>query len=169
MTTHTHAHDLNPHELSVGLRASAAGDLRAEASVELLIRHQRWLEDPELRDQLIRVRDQFGEDLGLDWDAAATLCVAGHLQPEDRAVLAIAISLARAEPIALHLLIPSLQRESVALVTAAIAHAAGTHLQVEHIGELTGTGEWVATSTSPRVQLGPVVAWPERARLDGER
>lgn len=155
------AHAIEHHDLVAGLRAEAVGRLALEAAVELLIRHDRWLREPALVDRLVRVDDPLGEDLRVDWDTAADLIAEALLQPEDRSVLAIAASIAVGEPVALSQRIPAMRRDTVALVLAAIAHAAGTHLQVDHVGELNTAGEWVATSTSPRVSLGPVVSWPD--------
>lgn len=154
-------HTLSRDELMIGLRAAAVGDLATEAATELLIRHGHWIADARTVDRLVVVHDELGEDLALDWDAAEQLHDELALYPEDRAVLAIAASLVGRRSIDLGLVLSQLRRPTVHLVLAAVSHATGTHLQVEHVGELSTAGEWVATSTSPRVQLGPLFAWPE--------
>lgn len=154
---------LTADELAVVLRAAAvaAGDYRAEAATELLIRHRRWLTELEAVDQLVDVADQFGEDVSMNWSAAAQISSSDLGDPEDRAVLAIAASIARFdEPVDLFARLAPLRRDTVDLVLAAISHATGAHHHVEHLGAPSEAGEWTVTPTSPRVQAGALHPWP---------
>ena len=59
-------------------------------------------------------------------------------------------------------LITCLDRNTVALVLAAVSHAAGTHEHREHLpSRVDVAGNPVIGPTSPRVDLGSLYLWPD--------
>ncbi|VTR77238.1 hypothetical protein [Cellulomonas hominis] len=160
-------------ELVDGLRAGASGSLSSEAGVELLIRHWRWLPRPEFIRECVRANGA-GDRLRVDWIAVERYVAAVEGEPGERAIARIAAQLAgHRDPVATPLetmsmhplgwLLASLTREDVDLVLAAIAHAAGSHRQIEHVGEPDDTGRWRVTSASPRLRHASLHPWPSPA------
>lgn len=135
---------------AAGLRRWAKGVYASEAAVELLIRfnHGRLLHGPWIEHD-----DQHGRY----WFSADMVPVdGGVLSGGERRVLEIAASLADpyAARIGLGDLLPGLDREALALVLSAVAHAGGSHEHSEvHFDEHgTYTGSH---------RLAPLYAWPE--------
>jgi hypothetical protein len=96
------------------------------------------------------------------------------VQPGERAIVRIGAQLAGYhDPIAtpvetltvhpLGWLLASLTRDEVDLVLGAIAHATGSHREVEHLGESDGAGGWRITPGSPRLQHASLHDWPPPA------
>lgn len=157
-------------ELTDGLRAGAAGSYPAEAATELLIRHWTWLTRPSFLRRSLRAVHQATDLLSVDWEAVHEYVVTAEATPADRAIALIAVGIGHLpsaealdapQPLPpLGWLLVSLERREVDLVLAAIAHAAGTHRQVEHVGEPDSTGKWRTTSSSPRIALDVLHNWP---------
>lgn len=163
-----------PDELALALRVGAVGSYAAEAAVELLIRHGYWLGRPGFVEACLVPLDAEADTLGVDWMAVVDQVRVSDAAPAHRAVAEIAaqigvgLDVASTEIVAAELrplrwLLASLDRGDLDLVLAAIAHAGGTHDQVEHVGAPTPAGEWAATSTSPRVGRGSLHPWPPAA------
>ncbi|MBW0254485.1 MULTISPECIES: hypothetical protein [unclassified Cellulomonas] len=166
-------------ELTNGLRSGAAGRYPSEAAVELLIRHWTWLARPGFARDCVWAPAGESDVLFIRWDRLIAHASSEQvdLPPADRAVALIAAHLgAWTDPQAdwpglerippLSWLLASLPRAEVALVLAAISHAAGTHDQVDHVGEPgegDGADRWRVTATSPRLPLGPLYQWPDPA------
>lgn len=166
--------NLTVAELTAGMRKAADGDLRLQAATELLIRHWTWLARPDFVKTCMRLDGPTVDVVDVDWALVATYATLDDGPPAERAIAKIAAQLAGhpapgqwstspdAMP-ALGWLLANLDRRDVALVLAAIAHAAGTHLHVDHLGEPGPDGRWTPTSTSPRIRLDPLFPWPEPA------
>jgi hypothetical protein len=149
MTSHDSAPDTVP-----GLRAWARGVYGTEAAVELLVRFQAgrfahpghpWImPDP-------------GE--GWYWIEPDHLTgpTVGYLSGGERRLLAIVASLTGGAPVALSDALDGLDRDTVALVLAAVAHASGSH---EHADMVVESDRGVAFSRGPLPSLYP---WPTRA------
>jgi hypothetical protein len=111
-------------DLTVGLRAWAAGLWCLQAAVELLIGHRVWLRRADFRRCAVGVSD---DGVWLDLTAAAAALEAGGLAcaSSDRQVLLLAASLAEGVPIDLCDAVTGLDASNAALVVAAVAQAAG--------------------------------------------
>lgn len=161
-------------ELTTGMRRAGRGDLRREAAAELLIRHWKWLTRPHLLATWMHLSGPDSDLVDVNWALVATCADLSDAPPAQRAVATIAAQRAghpapgdlpagAGKTPALGWLLANLDRADVALVLAGISHAAGTHLRVEHVGEPTPDGRWIPTSTSPRLRLEALHAWPEPA------
>lgn len=144
-----------------GLRAWAKGMTTLVGAAELLIRcgppllTGPWVEYDDGRD-----RYWFNTETAAD--------SGGWLSGGERRVLDIATSLVDDEkPVALGDAIAGLDRKHLALVLAAIAHAAGSH---EHTIPIFGTG---GDGDQPRItgfdQPGSLFPWPEEAPIAESR
>ena len=111
------------------MRAHARGLYHAEAAVELLIGHQRWLG----RDEFVRRfawvdRAMLGDRFlaGVDWPAAVEALAAGRLpcSGSEGCVLRIAASIAAGVPVDLSGL-SMLDKVNIDLVVEAVLHANG--------------------------------------------
>jgi len=112
------------------LRAHARGLYHAEAAVELLIGHQRWLCRDEFVGRFVWVgRALVGGGLlaAVDWSAAVKALVAGGLacSGSEGRVLRIAASIAAGVPVDLGDCLSTLDRVNVDLVVEAVLHANG--------------------------------------------
>lgn len=143
-------------QLTDALRAWAKGIYPTEAAVELLIRSglssagypwvQRNLDSP---DRWWVDADQINAD------------TIGAYSGGQQRVLRIAAALLGAEPVDLFEDVPGLDREHLALVLAAIAHAGGSH---EHSGELQPdpAGKWNLNGVRHGFRRLPsLYPWPE--------
>ena len=72
--------------------------------------------------------------------------------PEELAVLRVAVSLADGRPVDLAEVAVALDRRTLGLVLAALAHAAGSHDHCAPAGQ----------GADADLRLGPMIAWPAR-------
>lgn len=154
--------------LHAALRAWARGIYPTEAAVELLI-----------RSGLARAGDpwvQPGDDPGwwwLDTDALrAALDEGTHHSGGERRVLSVVASLGGHSPdgFALSEALPGLDRNHLALVLAALAHAAGSHehrdLSAFHAAAATGGP--IDREMLRGEPLPALVPWPDAGQQPGE-
>jgi hypothetical protein len=112
------------------LRAHARGLYHAEAAVDLLVGHQRWLCRDDFVGRFVWVGRAGVEDRLLavvDWPAAVAALAAGRLPCSDSEghVLRVAASIAKGVPVDLNTCLSTLDRESAGLVAQAVLRAAG--------------------------------------------
>ena len=151
------AADLDPLDLENALLRAAVGDYADEAAVLLLVNGGHWLPRLQAADLITLVLDLDGEGLWaqIDWPALAPALSAGLLVGSEceEWVLRTAASIADGSPIDLGDLAAGLDRRTLTLVLAALAHAAGSH---DHPAVTPGPGNPSrAVGTLP-----PAVAWP---------
>ncbi len=108
----------------------AKGLFHAEAAVELLIGHQRWLRCDEFVGRFVWVGQAMVGDRVLavvDWPAAVKALGAGGLpcSRSEGCVLRIAASIAGGVPVDLGYCLSTLDKTNVGLVVAAVLHANG--------------------------------------------
>jgi hypothetical protein len=153
------AADLDLVDVESALLRAAVGDYSAEAAVLLLVNSGHWL--PQLQAAgLITIAlddDTFG---GGPWAAVQWGDLDGALRAGTVSgsgvqlrVLRAAASIAEGDPVDLGDLAAGLDRRSLTLVLAALAHAAGSHEHRAVVRDADG----VERAGAP---LGPVVAWP---------
>jgi hypothetical protein len=101
----------------------------AEAAVELLTGHERWLHRNDFVEAWVETAPALsGEPMaGADWQAAVTALAAGRLPcaASEAQVLPIAASLAEGVPLDLPACLSGLDEVNVILVAAALLHASG--------------------------------------------
>ncbi|MBY5163281.1 hypothetical protein [Salsipaludibacter albus] len=129
--------DPSTDELAAMLRAGATGHVPTEAAVELIIRHGGW--PPRLLanghvDTWPATHDQPAM-ASVDWDAVADrLADHGAQGPaassSERAILAVATSLAGRHDINLGDLLPRLDATNAGLVAGAVGHACNSGIRV---------------------------------------
>ena len=146
-------------QLTDALRAWAKGIYPTEAAVELLIRSglssggYPWVQrSPDSPDRWWVDAHQINAD------------TIGVYSGGQQRVLRIAAALLGAEPVDLFEDVPGLDREHLALVLAAIAHAGGSH---EHSGELQPdpAGKWNLNGVRHGFRRLPsLYDWPEGTR-----
>jgi hypothetical protein len=112
------------------LRAHARGLYHAEAAVELLIGHQRWLGCEEFVDRFVSVGQAMVGEVVLavvDWQAAVEAMGGGGLpcSRSEGCVLRIAASIAGGVLVDLGDCLSSLDDTNVGLVVEAVLHANG--------------------------------------------
>ena len=112
------------------MRAHARGLYCAQAAVELLIGHQKWLCRNDFVGRFVRVvPDPAGDGVlaVVGWRAAVRAVVAGRLSCSDSEayVLRIAASIAEGVPVDLGVCLSSLDERNIGLVTGAVRVAAG--------------------------------------------
>jgi hypothetical protein len=112
------------------LRAHARGLYRAEAAVELLIGHRRWLDRDDFVDEFIEIGPGSicrAAMAFLDWVAVAAALDAGRLGCSDSEgqVLRIAASLAEGIPVDLGAALSGLDEANIVGVAQAVVHANG--------------------------------------------
>lgn len=151
-----------------GLRSWARGVYAVEAAVEVLARYAGGRFARPGWPWVVTDASPAGSGYWLDADALAPVEVAGFSGGERR-LLAVVGSLAGGAPVDLSEALPGLDRASVALVLAAIAHAAGTH---EHRGDLSIDPATGGLVWGPA--LGSLHPWPTdpataTASVGGER
>lgn len=133
-------------EVAAALRRWAEGVYPTEAAAELIIRawNGRLLAGPWIRTGAS----------GWVWFDGTRIAEAGYLSGGERRVLAIACSLVCGEETAVSLndVLPGLDRDALALVLAAIAHAGGSH---EHSEIRFENNAYAGTH-----RLAPLYPWP---------
>jgi hypothetical protein len=115
-------------DLPTALRRHAAGGFCAEAAVELLIEHRRWLGHEEFVGQFVdSTTGLSGQMAWVEWEEAVGAVTAGHLvcSSSEAQVLAIAASIAAGVPVDLGDALTGLDDHNVSLVVEAVAHASG--------------------------------------------
>ncbi len=152
------AADLEPDDIEVALLRAAVGDYAAEAAVLLLANDGYW--PARLRAaRLITVEPEPVDGqlwAGIEWPDLDAALAAGRLtgSGEQLAVLRVAASLAEGRPVDLADVAATLDRRALALVLAALAHAAGSH---DHRAPAPVDG---GSDTGKR--LPPLALWPAR-------
>jgi len=148
--------DPDRSDTNATLRTWAKGLYSSEAATELLIRafggrfaepHWPW------------IHQESDGQTWVEFDAIPDNI--GRLSGGERRVLTFVAGLGASAPIDLADVVSGLGRDNVALLLAALSHAAGTQEQVEYIPTPTSDGVPVLDPTSPRLNLGPLCQWPE--------
>lgn len=147
--------DLQTDTHHAGLRAWARGQCNVEAATEVLIRSSggrfalpgnSWIEP---------------DSSGGYWiDFSKIVDNAGVLSGGESRILMVAASIGCGEPVDLNWALTSLDRASLALMLAAIAHAGGSHEHTEFLPTRTEEGLTSINLASPRLALGPLFDWP---------
>jgi hypothetical protein len=104
--------------------------LCAQAAVELVIGHRRWLLREDFVDRFVRLVPDAGDGVPLamvSWRAAVRALTAGRLPCSDGEgyLLRIAASIAEGVPVDLGQCLSTLDGASVALIVTAVRQAAG--------------------------------------------
>jgi len=150
------AADLHLDEVEVALLNAAVGDYAAEAGVLLLANDGYWLARLRAAGMITVEAEPVGGELWarIEWAELDDALADGRLpgSPEGLAVLRVAVSLADGRPVDLAEVAVALDRRTLGLVLAALAHAAGSH---DH-SPLAGQG------ADADLRLGPLIAWPAR-------
>ena len=150
------AADLDLDEVEVALLNAAVGDYAAEAGVLLLANDGYWLARLRAAGMITVEAEPVGGELWarIEWAELDDARADGRLpgSPEGLAVLRVAVSLADGRPVDLAEVAVALDRRTLGLVLAALAHAAGSH---DH-SALAGHG------ADADLRLGPLIAWPAR-------
>jgi hypothetical protein len=154
------ASDLDLIDLETALLRPAVGDYAAEAAVLLLAGSGHWL--PELQSAGLVTIALDGDADGGPWAAVQWADLDGALRRGtirgsggQLRLLRAAAGLADGQPVDLADLAAGLDRAELALLLAALAHAAGSH---EH-REVSRDADGVLRSGA---LLGPLVGWPEQ-------
>jgi hypothetical protein len=152
------AADLDLDEVEVALLNAAVGDYAAEAGVLLLANDGYWLARLRAAGMITVEAEPVGGELWarIEWAELDAALADGRLpgSPEGLAVLRVAVSLADGRPVDLAEVAVALDRRTLGLVLAALAHAAGSH---DHCAPApAGHG------ADADLRLGPLVAWPAR-------
>ena len=155
------AADMDLVDVETALLSGAMGDYAAEAAVLLLVNDGHWL--PQLHAEGLITLAVDGDEPGgpwadVDWAALDGALAAGVLSGDERQrlLLRAAAGIADGGPLDLGDLLAGLDRRSLTLLLAALAHAAGSH---EH-REVSHDPDGVA---HPGHKLPPLVPWPPRA------
>jgi hypothetical protein len=155
------AADLELDDLESALLRAAVGDYAAEAAILLLANSGHWLPRLQSAGLLTIALDGDAADGG-PWAAVQWTDLDGALRRGSIGgsggqlrLLRAAASLADGQPIDLADLTAGLDRRELALLLAALAHAAGSHEHREVLRDEDG----VPHAGAP---LGPVVPWPSR-------
>jgi hypothetical protein len=155
------AADLELDDLESALLRAAVGDYAAEAAILLLANSGHWLPRLQSAGLLTIALDGDAADGG-PWAAVQWTDLDGALRRGSIAgsggqlrLLRAAASLADGQPIDLADLTAGLDRRELALLLAALSHAAGSHEHREVLRDEDGAPHAGAP-------LGPVVPWPTR-------
>jgi hypothetical protein len=150
------AADLDIDEVEVALLNAAVGDYAAEAGVLLLANDGYWLARLRAAGMITVEAEPVGGELWarIEWAELDDARADGRLpgSPEGLAVLRVAVSLADGRPVDLAEVAVALDRRTLGLVLAALAHAAGSHDHRVPAGQ----------GTDADLRLGPLIAWPTR-------
>jgi hypothetical protein len=117
--------------LTTALRACAVGLLPLEASVALLISNGAFLHRDDFTGLFIETGTSISDGTTpmavIDWDAAVTALNSGGLPCSggERRILLLSASLAAGTPVSLRDNVTGLDDRNIALLIAAIRHAAG--------------------------------------------
>ena len=152
------AADLDLDEVEVALLRAAVGDYAAEAAVLLLANDGYWPARLRAAGVITVEAEPVGGQLWarIEWAELDAALADGRLpgSREELAVLRVAVSLADGRPVDLADVAVALDRRTLGLVLAALAHAAGSH---DHRASApAGHGP------DADLRLGPLVAWPAR-------
>jgi hypothetical protein len=155
------AADLDLVDLESALLRAAVGDYAAEAAVLLLVNSGYWLPRLQAAGLVMIALDGDAVDGG-PWAAVQWADLDGALRSGtvtgsggQLRLLRAAASLADGQPIDLADLTGGLDRQELALLLAALSHAAGSHEHRAVVRDVEGVPHAGAT-------LGPVVVWPTR-------
>jgi hypothetical protein len=150
------AADLDLDEVEVALLNAAVGDYAAEAGVLLLANDGYWLARLRAAGMITVEAESIGGELWarIEWAELDDARADGRLpsSPEGLAVLRVAVSLADGRPVDLAEVAVALDRRTLGLVLAALAHAAGSHDHCAPAGQ----------GADADLRLGPLIAWPAR-------
>ena len=142
----------------VALLNAAVGDYAAEARVLLLANDGYWPARLRAAGVITVEAEPVGGQLWarIEWAELDDARADGRLpgSPEGLAVLRVAVSLADGRPVDLAEVAVALDRRTLGLVLAAVAHAAGSH---DHSAPAPP-----AHGADADLRLGPLVAWPAR-------
>jgi hypothetical protein len=151
------AADLDLAEIETALVRGAVGDYADEAAVLLLINCGHWLPQLQAADLITIVPDIESDDLWaqIAWPQLEPMLLAGRIVggSSEVRVLRAAASIAEGHPVDLGDLAAGLDRPSLTLLLAAIAHAAGSH---DHRKTTYDVDELPHANK----QLPPLFAWP---------
>ena len=152
------AADIDPDEVEVALLRAAVGDYAAEAAVLLLANDGYWPARLRTAGLITVEAEPVGGQLWarIEWPELDAALADGRLpgSQEELVVLRVAVSLADGHPVDLADVALALDRRTLGLVLAALAHAAGSH---DHRAPApAGHG------ADADVRLGPLIAWPAR-------
>lgn len=129
MSIHPRPTDLDSAEMESALLRAAVGDYAEEASVLLLINFGHWLPQLHSAGLIAVTEDEDGAWARITWPAllraADEGCIIGS--GGQLRVLHAAASIADGHPVDLGDLVSRLDRRTLTLVLAAIAHAAGSY------------------------------------------
>jgi len=148
------AADLDLDEVEVALLRAAVGDYAAEAAVLLLANDGYWPDRLGAAAMVTVETEPVGGQLWarIEWAELDAALADGRLPAsrEELAVLRVAASLADGRPVDLADVAVTLDRRTLGLVLAALAHAAGSH---EHRAPVPNGSD---------VRLEPLFRWPTR-------
>lgn len=123
--------DLDPAAVESALVRGAVGDYADEAAVLLLLNFGHWLPQLQSAGLISLVADVDGEGpwAQIDWPEVEKALDAGVIRGDSAAVQVLwaAASIADGHPVDLGEVAAGLDRRGLALVLAAVAHAAGSH------------------------------------------
>jgi hypothetical protein len=152
------ATDLDLDEVEAALLRAAVGDYAAEAAVLLLANDGYWPTRLRAAGMVTTEAEPVDGQLWarIEWPELDTALARGRLRggPKELVVLRVAASLADGHPVDLADVAVALDRRTLGLVLAAVAHAAGSH---DHSAPAPA-GHGPGTD----VRLGPLIAWPAR-------
>ena len=153
------AADLDLVDVESALLRAAVGDYSAEAAVLLLVNSGHWLPQLQAAGLIAIALDDDalggGPWAAVQWGDLDSAVRAGTLSGSgvQLRLLRAAASIAEGHPVDLGDLAGGLDRWSLVLVLAALAHAAGSHEHRSAVRDADGVER-------PGAHLGPVVAWP---------
>jgi len=155
------AHDLDLVDVESALLRAAVGDYTAEAAILLLANFGHWLPQLQAADLITVEQDPTGGDrwAQIQWEDLQPALADGRIfgSSGELRVLRAAASLVDGQPADLGDIASGLDRRSLMLLLAAIAHAGGSH---EHREETTDAGSGI---TFLGDKVPPLMAWPPRA------
>jgi hypothetical protein len=150
------ATDLDLVDVESALLRAAVGDYAAEAAVLLLANDGYWPARLRAAGVITVEAEPVGGQLWarIEWAELDAALADGRLpgSREELAVLRVAVSLADGRPVDLAEVAVALDRRTLGLVLAALAHAAGSHDHCAPAGQ----------GADADFRLGPLIAWPAR-------
>ena len=120
----------HPDQLAAALTRQAQGELCAEAAAIIIAGHRAWMARDDFPSSYLdtfRAHSDATTMAVIDWEAALTAIDTGTLtcSRSEEQILRIAASLAASVPVDLSDVLTGLDAHNIAVVLAAIAHAAG--------------------------------------------